>query len=384
MGEPHDQYLSLHVGGTNGKGSVATLAYAALRQAGFSVGLYTSPHLVDVRERMVVDDCPIHPDAFAQWTERLRPTIELSDASFFEATTAIAFADFAARRVDVAVVEVGLGGRLDSTNVLRPLVSGVTTIALEHTEYLGETLEAIAREKAGIAKPDTPFVIGEPDPALAGVLAEVARGVGARVTGVPAQSRYAGPLALAGPHQARNAAVAAAMLRALPQGYRPGDQAITRGFARARLAGRFDRRGRWIFDVAHNPAGIAVLLSALAAEPPPRPVHALVGILRDKAWPEMLAPLAAGADRMWLTTPPTAPPERRWDLAEVGTAVRRYEGSGGSRPPYRPTAVPPIIQPDFDRALREAQRGAATVLVTGSFHTVGDALARLPGFAPLG
>jgi dihydrofolate synthase/folylpolyglutamate synthase len=391
LGHPEGEYAAVHIGGTNGKGSVAALAYEALRAAGFSVGLYTSPHLVDVRERMVVDGRPITFQAFAGWTERLRGTIERVGASFFEATTAIALADFGARRVDMAVIEVGLGGRLDSTNVIRPLASAVTTIALEHTDYLGDTLEAIAREKAGIAKADTPFVIGEPGAAAAKVLRDVAEAVGARpIVAVEPGVEYEGPLGLEGPHQPRNAAVAAALLAALPDRWRPPQAALTAGFARARVPGRFDRRGRWIFDVAHNPAGIAVLLKALAQNQPPRPVHALVGILRDKAWPEMLAALAEGVDRMWLTAPPSAPAERSWDLKAVEAvmaveAVKVAGGAGRQVPPLPPLPpLPPIVQPDFDLALQDVQRGAGTVLVTGSFHTVGDALARLPGFTPLG
>jgi dihydrofolate synthase/folylpolyglutamate synthase len=386
LGHPEGEYATIHIGGTNGKGSVAALAYEALRVAGFSAGLYTSPHLVDVRERMVVDDRPITPQAFAGWTERLRGTIERVGASFFEATTAIALADFAARRVDIAVIEVGLGGRLDSTNVIRPLASAVTTIALEHTDYLGDTVEAIAREKAGIAKAETPFVIGEPGAAAAEVLRDVAQANGARpIVTVAPGVEYEGPLGLEGPHQPRNAAVAAALLAALPDRWRPPPAALAAGFARARVPGRFDRRGRWIFDVAHNPAGMAVLLEALAKTQPPRPVHALVGILRDKAWAEMLEVLAGAVDRIWLTMPPTAPKDRRWDLAEVGNAVgaaRAVEAvrdAGGGVPP-----LPPVVQPDFDLALQDVQQGAGTILVTGSFHTVGDALARLPGFTPLG
>ena len=356
------------------------------------MGLYTSPHLVDVRERMLVDGRPISGGAFAAWTERLRSTIERVGASFFEATTAIALADFAARRADIAVVEVGLGGRLDSTNVIQPLASVVTTIALEHTDYLGDTVEAIAREKAGIAKPNTPFVIGEPAPEVVGVLREVARGQGARpVIQVPPGAEYQGPLGLPGPHQRRNAAVAEALLAALPEPWRPAPSAVTAGFGRARLPGRFDRRGRWIFDVAHNPAGIAVLLGALAEAQPVRPVHALVGILRDKAWGEMVGALAGAVDRMWLTAPPSAPAERRWDLGEVGKAFKAVRAGESVRavgqqvPPLPPLpTLPPVVQPDFDRALYDVQQGAGTILVTGSFHTVGDALARLPGFTPLG
>ena len=158
LGNPQGQFATVHVAGTNGKGSTASLIAEALGAAGFRVGLYTSPHLVSFRERIRVDGTPISEEAVAAWTDLLHPTIIASGATFFEATTAIAFADFAARGVEIAVVEVGLGGRLDSTNVLTPVVSVVTHIALDHQRYLGDTLEAIAAEKAGIAKPGVPFI----------------------------------------------------------------------------------------------------------------------------------------------------------------------------------------------------------------------------------
>src|SRR4029077_11676320 len=151
LGHPERHYPSIHVGGTNGKGSTCAFLTADLRARGFKVGLYTSPHLVSATERILVDGVPISENAFAQWTETLRPHIERLEASFFECLTAIAFADFAARGVDIAVVEAGLGGRLDATNVITPLASVVTKIALEHTDYLGPDLASIAREKAGIA-----------------------------------------------------------------------------------------------------------------------------------------------------------------------------------------------------------------------------------------
>jgi dihydrofolate synthase/folylpolyglutamate synthase len=366
LGRPERHFDAIHIGGTNGKGSVAVLVYEALLAAGIRAALYTSPHLVDVRERMVVDGRAITPEAFAAWTAQLQHDVEHSGASFFEATTAIAFADFAARGAEVAVIEVGLGGRLDSTNVVTPVVSAVTNVGQDHAEYLGESLEGIAREKAGIAKADTPFVVGEADAALAAVLRRTAEEAGARVVMLPADATYAGPLALRGAHQRRNAALAEAVLAALPEGLRVPPRAVRRGFAAARLPGRFDCRGKWIFDVAHNTEGTATLLDALAQMGPPRPVHALVGILRDKEWPQMLRQVAARVDRLWATVPPSAPPERAWDLA----AVRR-------------AAPAAIVEADFEQALADVQRGAATVVVTGSFHTVGDAVARLPGFAPL-
>jgi dihydrofolate synthase/folylpolyglutamate synthase len=376
LGHPERHFVSVHIGGSNGKGSVAAMVYGALRVAGWRVGLYTSPHLVDVRERMLVNDRPISREAFAMWTERLKPVIEEIDASFFEATTAMAFADFAARGVDIAVVEVGLGGRLDSTNVILPLVSGVTRISLEHTDYLGPTLEGIAREKAGIAKPGVPFVVGEADPGLAAILEQRALEAGARVIRVPPGEVYRGPLALYGEHQGRNAAVAKALLEALPRPYRPDELAVRKGLAKAVLPGRFERRGKWIFDVAHNPDGIGALVAAIRSAAPRRPLHALVGILKDKDWKEMLALLAGVADRLFLCQPPTAPQERRWSLEEVGEWASSWREKGGM------AAIE--IEPDFEVALEAVQEGAANVVVTGSFHTVGDAMARLPGFAPLG
>ena len=146
LGNPHEVVPAIHIGGTNGKGSVCTLVAAALRESGWRVGLYTSPHLVSFRERIQVDGIPISEAAVAMWTERLQPLILERRATFFEATTAIAFADFAARGAEIAVVEVGLGGRLDSTNVVKPLVSAVTKIERDHMKYLGDTREKIAGE----------------------------------------------------------------------------------------------------------------------------------------------------------------------------------------------------------------------------------------------
>ena len=190
---------SIHIGGTNGKGSVCTLVAAALPEAGWRVGLYTSPHLVSFRERIRVDDVPISEEAVAMWTERLGRSSSSGSATFFEATTAIAFADFAARGAEIAVVEVGLGGRLDSTNVVRPLVSAVTKIERDHMKYLGDTLEEIAGEKAGIAKPGAPFVIGEREPGLVDVLRREARRAVAGLDPAPAPTSGCCPRRTSGP-----------------------------------------------------------------------------------------------------------------------------------------------------------------------------------------
>jgi dihydrofolate synthase/folylpolyglutamate synthase len=178
LGDPQSRLAAFHVGGTNGKGSVCASIEAVLRAHGLRVGKYTSPHLVDFRERIVVDGVPMPEDAVVEFVDRWTPLCERLGATFFEATTAMAF-DFLARaNVDAAVVEVGLGGRLDSTNVVTPLVAGVVSIGLDHMEYLGDTREAITDEKAGIYKPGVPAVVGEPDPHIRRRLAERARTAG--------------------------------------------------------------------------------------------------------------------------------------------------------------------------------------------------------------
>jgi len=374
LGDPHTVFPSIHVGGTNGKGSVAALVAEALRCAGWRVGLYTSPHLVSFRERIRVDGVPISEAAVAMWTARMAPCVQELGATFFEASTAMAFADFAARGVEIAVVEVGLGGRLDSTNIVVPLVSAVTKIAMDHMKYLGENLTDIAREKAGIAKPGVPFVIGERDPAVVDVLRREARrrardaGGQADVRVLPPDYEWTGPLGLRGAHQRRNAGVAHGILMALPERWRPGLAAIRQGFEAAHVPGRLDRRGKWLFDVAHNPDGMESLVAALQDDPPPGPVHALVSILGDKEWPTMLVWLDAVVDRGVLTVSPSAA-ERGWDLGWLQTWLARSD-----RPPARAQWV---LVPDFAAALREVQVEAETVLVTGSFHTVGDVMEAL-------
>ncbi len=376
LGDPHEVMPSVHVGGTNGKGSVVTLVAEALREAGWRVGVYTSPHLVSFRERIRVNDVPIPEDAVGMWTERLRPLVLERKATFFEASTAIAFADFAARGAEIAVVEVGLGGRLDSTNVVRPLVSAVTKIERDHMKYLGNTLEKIACEKAGIAKPGAPFIIGEREPALVEVLRREARlavagqdpGARADIRVLPPEYEWCGPLSLAGRHQRRNAAVAHGVLMALPAPYRPDIEAINRAFGHARIPGRLDRRGKWLFDVAHNLDGIRALIAALEVTHQPRPIHGLVSILGDKEWPEMLVRLDRVLDLGVLTVAPTAA-GRGWNT----DWLRRWL-QAPNRPPARASWT---LIPDFQEALEVVQRGAATVLVTGSFHTVGDVMQAL-------
>ena len=393
-GDPHRRFRVVHVGGTNGKGSVATLCAAALRARGAgSVGLYTSPHLVSFRERVRIDGVPVSEERLLDAARRLEPFIEESGASFFEATTAIAFLCFAEAGVEVAVVEVGLGGRLDATNVVEPEVTVVTNVALDHTLELGGTLAEVAAEKAGIFKPGVPVITGEGDISVLRMLRERADAVGAPFAALEERMRVEAVevglggttvrfdsaawgvreirVPLVGEHQARNAAVAMEALALLPGDQRPTWEAVARGFAGARWPGRFQvdqiRGTTWILDVAHNPAGVAALVRALAQVDAPRPVVLVVAILADKDWREMLAPLVAAADAVVLTTAPSAPAARRWDPVAAGEWLR-----GGA-------AIPVRVVPDLDAALSRAATLAphGTVVVTGSVHTVGDSMERL-------
>ncbi|HEU4630821.1 MAG TPA: Mur ligase family protein [Gemmatimonadaceae bacterium] len=387
LGDPQAALRAVHIAGTNGKGSTTATVAALLAARGLRVGTYTSPHLIDFRERILVDGVPIAGDEVVEFVATWAEEIERIGATFFEATTAMALLHFARAAVDVAVIETGLGGRLDSTNVITPLVAVVTNIGLDHTEYLGDTVEAIAREKAGVFKPGVPAVIGERDPAVAAQLAAAAHAAGAtpvrvlRDEGWPeaievgddgttftvrrggTSRRVRTPLV--GRHQAVNTAVALLTLDALGAPYALADAELDAALARVRVAGRFERDGRYVFDVAHNPDGAATLARTLAAVAPPRPVVALLAVLSDKDWRAIMTTLAPQVDRFVLTTAPSAPANRRWDP----WAALAYAGAQG---------WPAEVEPDFARAIARAEDGAETVLVTGSFHTVGDVMARLP------
>jgi dihydrofolate synthase / folylpolyglutamate synthase len=386
IGSPHRRLSAVHVAGTNGKGSVVATAEALLRWKGLKVGRYTSPHLIDFRERITVDGIPISEEAVLEFLERRIPAAEEIGATFFELTTALAFEWFVKQNVDIAVIETGLGGRLDSTNVLTPRVATVTSIGLDHTDLLGDTLEAIAREKAGIFKPGVAAVIGEQSPPIRSLLADRAREAGAqpvvliddgyRIENVEISSqgtaftlRNGGDAEriitpLIGAHQARNTAVAIATISALGNDYLPLKGEITRALAGVFLPGRFQRLGRVIFDVAHNPEGAHTIADTVRALNPPTPRTAIIAVLADKDWRGIISELAPVVDRFIFTNAPSAPAERRWDPA----LAQRYADSEG---------LNVDLDPDLDVALARGEGQSATLIVTGSFHTVGDAMSRL-------
>ena len=386
LGNPDERLRSLHVAGTNGKGSVCATLETVLRAKGLKVGKYTSPHLVDFRERFLVNGRRVDEEYVVDFIERWTPTVERIGATFFEATTAMAFDLFAREGVDVAVIETGLGGRLDSTNVVRPLAAGVTSIGIDHVEYLGETREEIAAEKAGIFKPGVPAVIGERDDAIRALLASLARKHGAssvhdvatdatpedvvvnnegtrfRVT--VGTERGVVRTGLAGAHQALNASLALLMLNAADGPFATSLDDARGALPMVRLPGRFQRVGQFIFDVAHNPDGAEVLAATLAAVRPAKPIAVVLCVLTDKDWRGVMRMLSRVVDTFVLTNAPTAPTSRAWDL---DTATTFALESGWHA----------MSEPDFERAIDRATSVASTVLVTGSFHTVGDAMSRL-------
>lgn len=397
-GNPHLAYQTIHVGGTNGKGSVSAMLERVLRQAGHRAGLYVSPHLCTFRERIQFNGHAIEENALVSAARTLWPAIMREAPSFFEATTAIGFLALAEAGVEIGVIEVGLGGRLDATNVVQPVLAVLTNVALDHVQFLGPTLESVATEKAGIIKAGVPVVTAEAGASARAVFAARAKQqqasmrvldasdwslieTGPTGTRLEYRSSDAGRIELvtplAGRHQAANAALAAAALETLPPALRPDVETMQAGFADVRWPGRLQLaqiEGRtWVFDVAHNVAGIESLVAALPDLQLPQPIVALVGVLGDKDWRGMLKPIAAVCDAMILTQPLTAPDDRRWDPEAVLAETPIAHG---------------MAIADFAEALHAAWQRAGdpapgTIVVTGSFHTVGDALIALR-MAPFG
>lgn len=396
LGDPHRRYASLHVGGTNGKGSVTATLASIASAAGHRTGCYVSPHLVSFRERLVVAGEALTEDALREYAAEARAAVSKHGLTFFEAVTVLALHAFAREGVEVAALEVGLGGRLDATNVVHPEVSAVTNVAMDHSDYLGETLLEIAREKAGIMKPGVPFVTSESDTGVLQLFEEISHRLDAPMwrvrpeaiqdleiasdhTSFRLQTRGWGALdvvtPLVGSHQATNAALAVEACEHLKGSLRPNARDILRGIASVSHRGRDEvvvLEGRtWLLDVAHNPAGAKSLADTLDRIDLPRPIIALVGALEDKDWAAMLPPLLSRCDGAILTQAPTAPPDRRWDPSAAAGSFT--------------TSPPPRAIEDFALALREAAdlAGSGTVVVTGSVHTVGGAM-QLLGLAPLG
>ena len=291
LGHPHRLFRSIHVAGTNGKGSCSHTLAAILQSAGYRVGLYTSPHLVDFRERIRVNGVPVSEQYVVDFVERERSFFEPLHPSFFELTTAMALRYYADCHVDVAAVEVGLGGRLDCTNLISPDLSVITNISFDHTQFLGHTLAAIAREKAGIIKPHTPVVVGEVLPETRSVFEQQAEAMEAPLYFAEEQSLlYADvEMELKGCYQQKNRATVLAAIPLLQQaGYRVGEAEVRRGFAQVveltGLQGRWQQlqdAPRMVCDTGHNVGGIRYVAEQLKSQHC-RTLRMVIGMVNDK------------------------------------------------------------------------------------------------------
>ncbi len=394
LGNPHRAFKSVHIAGTKGKGSTATMLASMVANCGLKTGLYTSPHLVDVRERVQINSEMISEAEMTRLTARIVPVVNKlakDEPTFFEIITALAFLYFAEKKVELAVIEAGMGGRLDSTNVLKPEVCGITSISFDHMAQLGATLDKIAEEKAGIFKPGVP-AISAPQPADARqALTRVATKIKTplRFTGKDIEfsyrfecSRAAGPhirvsltsgatrfehipVPLPGDHQAINCGLALSLLVQLKElGLAIDDQRAIEGLAKAHLPGRMElihQDPRIMVDGAHNAASVEALMRAIGQNISYDSMVVIFGCRSDKDIPGMLAHVQLGADKVIFTdagTPRAADPNE--------LAAEYMERSG------KMAQVAHRLEDALDIAERAVTR-EDMICITGSFHLAGKA-----------
>jgi dihydrofolate synthase/folylpolyglutamate synthase len=368
LGRPQDRFASLHIAGTKGKGSTSAMTASVLRLAGLRVGLTTSPHLLSARERIVIDGAIVDEATFVALEARVDAAARTLPAllevpSFFERLTAMALCAFADAAVDVAVIEVGLGGRLDATNVVRPLACAITRLGMDHMEFLGPTLAHIAAEKAGIIKAAVPVVTTTQDPEAAAVIARVAERLGAPLTLVVAGRDSA----LRGAHQRDNAAIAATLVRVA--GLVDDDDVIAAGLAAVRWPGRYETVATEplvIVDGAHDGLAAAALAATIVDDErlAGRPLHAVVGVSRGHAPAELLEPLALVP---WASV-----------VATQAAHPRALPGSEVARAALRLCPVVDVVADVVDAvavAVGRARSDGGVIVVTGSLFVVGEARA---------
>ncbi len=395
MGNPHESIKTVHVAGTVGKGSTCAMIANMLAGCKYTVGTYTSPHFVDVRERIAINERMISKPAMVEMAKKVQAAAAKAkvDPTFFEAMTAMAFKYFADEAVDIAVIEVGLGGRLDSTNVITPIASVVTTIDFDHTRILGDTLGKIAREKAGIFKRGVPAIVFDSQPEVNKVFAEVATKVGADLRIVNKDIEFSSrfctspetgphtrvcyytktmriehlPVPLPGEHQAINCGVALAAVECVrAAGFTCPDNLITGGLSKTKVLGRMDLvsdRPRVLVDGAHNPASLNALMRCVGAHVPYDSMVCVFGCCQDKDVGEMLDRLNLGADKVIFTRATGNP--RAADPVEL---QKLFQERSGKMSQVARTAGEAI-----QLAMRATSRDDL-ICVTGSFYVVGDAM----------
>ena len=386
VGNPHREIQAIHIGGTNGKGSTAAIIASILRREGYRVGLYTSPHLIRFTERMKVNEKEIEKDEVASLTEWMRERIETAGIAppftFFDFTTAMAFLYFKQKMVDLAILEVGLGGRLDSTNVIDPLLSVITNIAKDHEDVLGKGVLKIAREKAGIIKESRPLITAATQPQVLRLFSKICREKKAPFFRVGKEFRYvlAGEgsfsyeglhrklwglsFNLRGSHQMINATTALGAMEILDDlGYRVSNDAMTEGLKEVDWPGRLEvvcSAPRVLLDGAHNPDGALSLKESLEKDFQYHHLILLIGIMKDKDVHSILHSLSPLADRIILTRPGT-------DRAASPALLRKALGRNGKKAE--------VIE-DFRKAIDKglSLTGEEDILcITGSLYTVGEA-----------
>ena len=368
LGHPQEQFASIHIAGTNGKGSVTAMVDTGLRASGYRVARYTSPHLERLTERYVIEGAESATDALRAAVADVRSavdTIATADTNFtptfFECATAAAFVLFARSGIEVAVLEAGLGGRLDATNVVLPVVTAITSIDFDHQALLGETLAAIAAEKAGIIKDGVPVVVGDMDGDARAVIGDVARAHAAPLLPAAAwQPRFGGVQpALRGRHQSNNIGVAVAVLDAMAGAGLPvEDAAIRAAIEDVRWPGRLEHVAagdvEFLIDAAHNPAGARALADYIR-EIGWTDAVLVFGAMRDKDIDGMLAALAPAIATIVCTTAPTERAER---AERLGTLARAR-------------GADVVVEPDPAAALASARAASPRVVVAGSIFLIG-------------
>lgn len=392
LGDPHHRFRSIHIAGTNGKGSTAAYIVSILEASGGRVGLYTSPHLERFTERILISGEEIPTEQVARYMEKILSIIQAAGADFkptyFEVTTALAFAYFAEMGVELAVVETGLGGRLDATNVVVPEICVITNVALEHTEYLGNTVEEIAREKAGIIKKGVEVLTAESNPRALAVIEEICRRQSSRLSRLgpdfqvevvaPRRSQdlqtfnYLGvdhrweglTISLLGAYQLKNAGLALAVIESLlRKGWNVSQAALRNGLSAARWPGRMEIVSSdpfVIIDGAHNPHAVQALVSTLEKEIVYRRLILVIGILQDKDILTVVTPLLAHTDALILTKP------QYFRGADPQTVLKMVEREGLQ------VCVREEIPDAINHALSLYEPGDL-ILITGSLYTVGEA-----------
>ncbi len=296
LNHPERKFKAVHVGGTNGKGSTAHMIAAVLQESGYKVGLYTSPHLKDFRERIRVNGALVSDQFVVEFIAHHKSFLEQYQLSFFEMTVGMAFSYFEKEKVDIAVVEVGLGGRLDSTNIIAPEVSVITNIGLDHTQFLGDTLQEIAKEKAGIIKKNTPIVIGETQEEIQSIFRQKANTLNAEIYFADVSVHRTCASSLQGSYQQKNIKTTLQTLKLLQgRGYKISEEHIQKGLLNVQK--NTGLRGRWevlsetpkiICDTAHNKEGLSLVLNQLQNQSY-KSLHIVLGMVRDKSVERLLS-----------------------------------------------------------------------------------------------